>query len=167
MSQLHSYRLLAAAAFAGTIALSSSAAMAGSATGHASATILPAITVTENTQINFGKVAVDSSAQCVVISAAGAVTCPSQYTCTGSPTAGAFTATGQASTAVTLSFSTGDTLTGPGTAMGLGSFTNNAGGSPSIGAGGTLAFAVGASLAVGANQTPGSYTGTYTVTVNY
>lgn len=58
----------------------------------------------------------------------------------------------------------GDTLSSGGNTMAIGSFTNNSGGSLS---GGTDSFNVGATLTVGASQAAGSYSGTYTVTVNY
>ena len=167
MSRHNMYRCLAVAGLGLGLGLCNSAANAGTVTGHANAEILPAISISEDTQMNFGKIAVDTSAQNVPISAAGAITCPSQYTCTGTPAAGGFTATGQPSTAVTISFSSGDTLTGAGDPMALGTFVHSAGGSPALGAGGTLAFNVGATLAVGASQAAGSYAGTYTVTVNY
>ena len=151
----------------GIFGLMTSSAYATTVTGNASATILQAIAVVENTQLAFGKVAVTASGGSVVISTAGVVSGPAGYTFSGSPAAGNFTATGTASQAVTITFSSGDTLTGPGTAMPLGSFTTDAGGSPSLSAGGTLTFNVGATLTVGASQTGGAYTGTYSVSVNY
>ena len=54
-------------------------------------------------------------------------------------------------------------LTGPGTAM-TATLTNDGGGSLT---GGTDTFNVGGTLSVGASQTAGSYSGTYTVSVNY
>jgi hypothetical protein len=51
--------------------------------------------------------------------------------------------------------------------MNLGTFTHDAGGSPAFDVSGDLAFDVGANLTVNATQTAGSYSGTYTVTVDY
>jgi hypothetical protein len=56
-------------------------------------------------------------------------------------------------------------VTGPGPAMRLGAFTNNA--APTFDGTANLSFAVGATLVINRNQTPGQYTGTYAVTVNF
>lgn len=148
------------------IAVTGSAAFAADQTGNASAQIQTAISIVEDTQMDFGIIAVDTSGGTVTISSAGAVSGPAAYTFSGSPAAGAFTASGDASTAVTISFTAGS-LTGPGTAMTLNNFTHDAGGSPTTDGTGNLAFNVGADLVVGASQTAGAYSGTYTVTVNY
>ena len=148
------------------IAATGSAAFATDQTGNASAQIQTAITITEDTQMDFGIIAVDTSGGTVTISSAGAVSGPGTYSFSGSPAAGTFTASGDASTAVTISFTNGS-LTGPGTAMTLNNFTHDAGGSPTTNGTGDLTFNVGADLVVGANQTAGAYSGTYTVTVNY
>ncbi|MEH6632064.1 MAG: DUF4402 domain-containing protein [Halopseudomonas aestusnigri] len=152
----------------GAISLSfaSSSVFAADATGNASAQIQTAVSVVENTTMNFGSTAVDASGGTVSMTSGGLVTGPGGYTFSGSPAAGAFTVTADASTAVTISFTDG-TLTGPGTAMVLNNFTHDAGGTPTTGAGGSLAFAVGGDMVVNATQTSGAYTGTYTVTVNY
>jgi len=136
-------------------------------TGHASATILPAITVVENTALDFGQIGATSAGGAVVISTAGAVSGPAAYSFSGSPTVGSFTVTGYPNTAVTIAFSSGNIVSGPGAAMPLESFTHDAGVSPSLNGGGNLTFVVGATLAVNANQATGSYSGTYSVTVNY
>ncbi|MCZ4279995.1 DUF4402 domain-containing protein [Kiloniella laminariae] len=149
-----------------TGAVASSGSMAADGTGNASAQIQQAISITENTAMDFGNTAVDASGGTVTISTAGAVSGPAGYTFSGSPAAGAFTASGDASTAVTISFTNGS-LTGPGAAMTLNNFTHDAGGTPTTDGSGDLAFNVGADLVVNATQASGAYAGTYTVTVNY
>ncbi len=157
----------AVAGAAGVAAVASaSSAFATDLTGNATAQIQQAISIVEDTPMAFGTVAVDGTAGTVTIDAAGAVTGPGGYSFSGSPAAGTFTATGDASTAVTIGFTAGS-LTGPGAAMTLNNFTNDAGGSPATGAGGTLTFNVGADLLVNLAQVSGAYAGTYTVTVNY
>ena len=111
-------------------------------------------------------VAVDGNAGTVTIDSAGSVSGPAGYTFSGSPAAGTFTASGDASTAVTISFTNGS-LTGPGAAMTLDNFTHDAGGSPTTDGSGDLTFNVGADLGVNGSQVSGAYSGTYTVTVNY
>jgi hypothetical protein len=51
--------------------------------------------------------------------------------------------------------------------MAVSTYTFNPTSGTSTNASGTMALNVGATLAVGANQTAGTYTGTYTLTVSY
>lgn len=157
---------LAAGAAGLGVAASASVAFATDQTGNASASIQQAISIVENTAMNFGTIAVDGTGGTVTISAAGAVSGPGGYTFSGSPAAGNFTASGDASTAVTISFTAG-TLTGPGAAMTLNNFAHDAGVTPTTDVAGDLTFSVGADLVVNAVQASGAYSGTYTVTVNY
>ena len=129
------------------------------------------ITISETQQINYGAIAVTNGGGTVTIAPGGTVSAPGGFTVSGVTSAGKFHVTGKQNCAVSISFLAGS-LTGPGTAMPIGNFTNNAGASPSlniIGAGslGSLDFSVGADLTVNSNQTGGSYSGTYTVTVIY
>jgi len=157
----------AVAGFAGLgVAASASGAFATDLTGNADAQIQQAISIVEDTTMDFGTIAVDGSGGTVTITSAAAVSGPAGYTFSGAPAAGAFTASGDATTAVTISFTAGS-LTGPGTAMTLNNFTHDAGGSPTTDGTGDLTFNVGADLVTNAVQTSGAYSGTYTVTVNY
>lgn len=160
------FKFATAGAVGVAVAASASSAFATDLTGNATAQIQQAISIVENTPMAFGNVAADAGGGTATISTLGAVTGPAGFSFSGSPAAGAFTATGDASTAVTISFTDGS-LTGLGAPMVLNNFTNDAGGTPTIDGGGTLAFNVGADLVVGAAQASGAYTGTYTVTVNY
>ncbi|MCB1782814.1 MAG: DUF4402 domain-containing protein [Alphaproteobacteria bacterium] len=152
---------------AASMSVGAQAAHAASQTGNASAVIQNPIVITEDTAMDFATIIADQAGDTVTLTAAGSISASGSSTFSGSPAAGAFSVTGTPSAAVTLSFSTGDTLTGPGTAMPLGNFTNDAGGSPAFDGSGNLAFNVGADLTVNATQTAGSYSGTYTVTVDY
>lgn len=160
------YRYAAAGVVGVAVAASASSAFATDATGNASAQIEQAISITEDTAMTFGTVGIDGTGGTVTISTAGAVSGPAGYAFSGSPAAGTFTASGDASTAVTISFTPGS-LTGPGAAMTLNNFTNDAGASPATNGTGDLTFNVGADLVVNAAQASGAYSGTYTVTVNY
>ena len=159
-------KVLAFGAISVAFASSSSVSLSADVTGNASAQIQTAVSVVENTTMSFGDTAVDASGGTVSMTSTGSVTGPAGYSFSGSPAAGAFTVTADASTAVTISFTDGS-LTGPGTAMVLNNFTHDAGGTPTTTAGGSLAFNVGGDMVVNATQTSGAYTGTYTVTVNY
>ena len=144
-----------------------SQANATDVTGNADAVIQTPIVLTEDTSMDFATIVADAAGDTVTLTAAGAISSTGSSTFSGTPAAGAFSATGDASTAVTISFSSGDTLTGTGTAMPLGTFTHDAGGSPAFDGTGNLAFNVGANLTVNASQAAGSYSGTYTLTVDY
>jgi len=131
-----------------------------------SAYALKQIQITENVQMNVGKVGVTASGGTVTISPSGTVTAPTGFFLSGSTSAGQFTATGQISTPVQISFSPG-TLTGPGQAITIDNFTTNAGPSPAFDGSGNLTFSVGASIVIAPTQQGGSYSGTYSVTVIY
>jgi hypothetical protein len=129
------------------------------------------ITISQTQSISYGTIAVTNGGGTVTISPSGTVSAPGGYTVSGITSAGKFHVTGKQNCSVSISFLAGS-LTGPGTAMAIGNFTNNAGASPSlniVGAGtlGSLDFAVGADLTVNSNQAGGSYSGTYSVTVIY
>jgi hypothetical protein len=129
------------------------------------------ITISQTQAISYGTIAVTNGGGTVTISPSGTVSAPGGYTVSGATSAGKFHVTGKQNCAVIISFLAGS-LTGPGTAMAIGNFTNNAGASPSLniaGAGslGSLDFSVGGDLTVNSNQVGGSYSGTYTVTVIY
>ena len=149
------------------IAAGAANVQAADVTGNASAVIQTPIVLTEDTAMDFATIVADAAGDTVTLTSAGAISSTGTSTFSGTPAAGAFSATGTPSAAVTISFSTGDVLTGPGADMALGTFTNDAGASPAFDALGALAFNVGANLTVGATQTAGSYSGTYTLTVDY
>ncbi len=159
------FKYLLAGVLGAGVMSSSSVVFAADGTGNASSTIQTALTVTENTTMDFGTITVDTSAATVTMTSAGSVS-GGTYTYSGSPAAGNFTASGDATTAVTISF-TGGNLTGTGADMALSTFTHDAGGTPTTDGSGDLVFNVGADLAVGASQVADTYTGTYTVTVVY
>src|SRR4029079_5750604 len=93
-------------------------------------------------------------------------TCGAGLTCSGTVASGAFTATGTANQAVSISVGGATNLTRAGSPMALRALTlSNA--TATLSAGGTTTFTVGGTLAVGASQAAGVYNGTYTVNVNY
>jgi Mat/Ecp fimbriae major subunit len=147
--------------------LVSDEARAASATGHASATILTAVTVIENTPMYFAHISAPVGGGSAILSEASSIS-GAGLTFTGTAAAGNFTATGSANTAVVIIFSSGDTLSdSAGHTMSFGAFVHNAGGQPAFNGSGNLIFNVGSTLIVGANQVAGAYAGSYTVTVNY
>ena len=143
-------------------------ALAVTVTGNADAIIKRALTATQNTHINFATIQAPTTGGTVTISPAGVVsTAATGFSFSGTPTAGNFTITGDASTPLTVSFTNG-TLSGPGTAMAIQNFTTTpATGSITTNSSGSVSINVGADLIVGTNQTSGTYAGTYQMTVSY
>lgn len=78
-----------------------------------------------------------------------------------------FTVTGEADTAYGITLPSSVTLTGGQGSMVMDTFTSSPSGSGNLGPGRSQAVSVGATLHVGASQPPGSYSGTYAVTVAY
>jgi Mat/Ecp fimbriae major subunit len=159
-------RSLALAAATIAVGLGSHQALATSQTGTAKAAIVQAIVLTENTNMNFGYIIPGASPGTAVLATTGTVT-PTGVTYLNGAAAGSWTATGSANQPAVISLDASDTLTSGANTMTINAFNHNAGANPTFGAGGSLSFAVGATLNVGANQAPGSYSGTYTVVVNY
>jgi len=162
-----------------------SVALLGSASGafaqatanaSASATIITPITISKTIDMNFGNVAVSASTGGNVVlstssgrttSGAGGVTLPST---TGTVSAAQFTASGQASFTYAITLASSATLSdGSGHTMTVGSFVSNPSATGTLSSSGSQTLSVGATLAVTAAQTPGTYTNStgVQVTVNY
>lgn len=121
----------------------------------------------EDSALGFGSIVVDPSGDVITVTPGGGVSAQGGSMLIGGSSAAAFHAQGDANTAVTISFSTGDTLTGAGTAMAVGNFTHDAGMTPAFDNGGNISFHVGADLTVNSSQATGSYSGAYTVFLEY
>jgi hypothetical protein len=132
---------------------------------HVSATIAQGIAVIETMPMSFAAVAPPATGGAIVLTTTGTVKTDSGFVVRGAPAPGTFHARGIANHPASVSFSSGALVTGPGPAMRLSAFTNNA--PPIFDGGAELSFAVGATLVINPNQTPGQYTGTYAVTVNF
>lgn len=155
----------ALAAGALTLVLLSPTTLATTERGHASATVLQWIAVTEARPMSFAAVAPPPAGGTIVLSPAGTVSSSAGFAFRGTPAAGSFRAHGLPDLPASVSFSSGDMVTGPGPAMRVGAFTNNA--MATFDSAANLTFAVGATLVVNPHQTPGQYSGTYVVTVNF
>ena len=144
-----------------------SEAKAASTTGTATANIVTPISIAKVNDLAFGSIAPTSSAGTVTISPAGVLSSSNVTTLTSTRTAGSFTVSGQDNCAYTITLPANGvvTLSGPAgsTAMAVSDFTSSAG---TITAGSAAVY-VGATLAVGANQATGLYTGTFNVTAAY
>lgn len=156
----------------------SNQSFAATTSGTSNVKIVPVIVLTAGAPLEFGSIAtVGSSAGTVTINASNLAANPltSNVTLVSGATrsAGVFSVTGEASTSYTVTLpSSAVTLAGSGSASGqsvsVNTFNFIAGtGARTFTVGGGDSFSVGATLSVGANQAPGSYTGTYAVTANY
>lgn len=143
-------------------------AFAGEATATASAAILSPATVNKVDDLAFGKVVAGPSAANVTISPTGAFRCGAGLTCLDTHNPARFTVIGAPGQMVSIDADDQVTLTAANGAkmvatLDLGARTMR------LAQGSNLAnvFAVGGTLAVGAYQAEGVYTGVFTVTVDY
>lgn len=149
------------------------AAPGGSATmtGTASATIITPISIVATAPLRFGMMARPTAAGTVTVSTAGTVTTGGGMVgntaiAQGSsgPQAGKFRVSGEPGRQFFVTLPLAATVSRSGASMTITFFTVGAlTGAPS----GSLDIAVGGTLAVGAAQTVGTYTGTYQITASY
>lgn len=123
--------------------------------------------LTEEASMSFATIIGDPFGDNITLTPSGSISGQNGSIFTGSPVSAEFSVKGDNNTAVSISFSTGDTLTGSGDNMPLSNFTHDAGTSPAFNGAGNLFFNVGATLTINAGQAGGSYSGLYTVTVDY
>ena len=145
----------------------------GSATANATATIVQAVSITKNADLNFGKIIADPTEEGkVAIQTDGTRTIAAGnvvlFNTESNHQAASFKASGSAGRTYSLSFPASATLTreGGSETMTVEGFVHNATGRLDD-ATGEETFNVGGTLKVGANQAPGQYTGTFTVTAAY
>jgi hypothetical protein len=166
---------LVALTIGGFTALTAGEAMAqATATGTANinALINNPIQITKNQDLDFATAAPSTGATTVVVTPAGATTGSTAIGMSGAVSAAQFAVTGLANQAITIllpaSVTIDDGVAAPNTStMTVDGFGHDAGASPSIPAAGPLTINIGATLNIGAEQTAGTYTGSFDVDVNY
>ena len=161
---------LAGLAGLGALAFDTDQALAASDTGTANAKIIAPITITANLTLEFGQIVTGTGASVVRITPAGVRSLESgdASLAGGTSRAATFDITGEASTTYAITLPAGAaTLTGPGTDMTVDTFTSNPTPTGTLDGSGDETISVGGDLNVGASQASGSYTGTYTMTVDY
>ncbi|HEX8313588.1 MAG TPA: DUF4402 domain-containing protein [Flavisolibacter sp.] len=161
---------------AGILGFAATSHSQATVTATATATIVTPISITKNTDMNFGNVAVQAATGgTVVLAPAGTRTRTSGVTLpatAGTVTAAAFTVNGTGTYTYAITLPTSVTLThsgGAGTGtMSADTFTSTPSGTGALTAG-TQNIAVGATLNVAAAQAPGVYVSSpgFDVTVNY
>ena len=126
------------------------------------------ITITEVSGLNFGRVIINPAGDNIVLTPSGSVSSSNGGSVlSGFSRAASYNVTGEPNTAVLISASSNATLNGPGAAIRLENFTNNAGTTPAFNGAGLLVFSLGATLQVGSGQASGTYAGTYVISVDY
>ena len=165
------FKILACAILFSGFAVTASAQ--SSATATATATIITPITITKNTDMNFGNVAVQSTTGGTVVmvpagtrSATGGVTLPGA---SGTVSAASFTVNGETGYSYAITLPTSVVLTDPAShSMQVEDFSSTPTATGML-TGGTETINVGATLKVTAAQPAGVYTSAspFTVTVNY
>jgi hypothetical protein len=157
-------RISLLAAVVATLSTFSVSAMAATATGTASATVLTPIAIAAGTALNFGTLAGNASGGTVVVTAGGTRSTTGTVVVTsGAFSAGSFTVTGTGAATFGVTYPASFNVVSNANTMAV----QVAGAATGTLANGTVALPVGGTLTVGANQAAGSYTGTYTMTVEY
>lgn len=167
---------LSLAALALAIATAAGSAIAADTTATTSATVIAPISIAKVTDLSFGSFAAGSGAGTVTVSTNNARTSSGVVEMGGTPTAAEFNVTGNNGQAFTLSVTPTVLTNTTGAGAETMSFTPISTLTPTAATSGTVAGGtvgagtkvfVGGSLAVGANQVAGVYTGSVSVTVNY
>lgn len=164
--RVSSIATLAALAIAATPA----AAAPVSASAQARAKILKPLSLTKDSDLDFGTVVLGTGtfSSNVAVSSASVRTCGASLTCTGTPTAAAFTVNGSNNQVVTISVTPPANLTngtGGTIALTLGAVPATVT-LPNSGTAGT-SFSFGGSIAVSDTTPDGNYSGTVNVTADY
>lgn len=148
-----------------------SAQAAKTATANTRAVILKPLTIVKVNDLNFGNIVPGATAGTVVINAAsGASSKTGGVTIFGTNHNNAsFTVTGSGGHNYIITLGAAPKLTRAGgtQTMTMTALTLNGAKTRAMPAAGTATLTIGGTLAVAANQTPGSYTGTFSVTVAY
>ena len=154
----------AAGSYSGTVDLTCDGF---SDTANVTITIAAAISISAVGDMDFGTMAPTGTAGTVTVAPAGVRTSVDVDLLGGVPSAASFDVTGEPGQAYSITLPSSATLTSGGNTMAVDTFTHDAGVPPKLSAGGSDTFNVGATLNVGATQVAGTYSGIFTVTVNY
>jgi hypothetical protein len=165
-------RRIALAVLVSLAAVAAHAQSSASATASALAKVISPITITKNTDLNFGTI-ITGPAGTVIVSAAGVETASGATVVSPNPSVSAaqFTVTGEPSTAYSISLPSTITITNGAQTMTVDNFTSSPTPTGLLSAAttgpGSQSLNVGARLNVLANQAVGNYAGTFSVTVAY
>ncbi len=167
MNRFMTRAAVGALAIAAIAAGSTMSARAASDTAPANATIVAAIAIINTVDLEFASIVASASADTVVVSPAGARTCGATLTCTGTAAAASFDVTGEANLTYSITLPASVSITSGGPSMTVDTFTSNPTPTGTLDGSGAQTLTVGATLNVAASQATGTYTNTFTVTVDY
>ncbi len=136
------------------------------ATIDVTATLDAPISISSSGDMDFGTMVTTGTAGTVTVTPAGARSSVNVDLLGGVPAAASFDVTGEGNANYSITFPSSATLTSGANTMTIDTFTDDAGANPRL-TGGSETFNVGATLNVGATQAAGTYSGTFSVTVNY
>jgi len=165
--------LCSIALLAVTLALTTTDAEAqqnsATASANASASIVSAISIVRNVDLDFGQVVAGGSPGTVVMTPVGSRSATGGATLGSfsSAAAASFTVSGDPDAAYSITLPISATLTSGGDTMILNNLTSNPSGAGVIGGGGSQVLNVGGTLQVGASQPSGAYSGSFNVMVAY
>ena len=178
MNKINKY-LLSGLAAAVLASIYSNGALAADANVTASAEVLAPLAIAQTIPMDFGQVAGSATAATTVVLDTANTTTPSGGAfADATATSAAFNVTGEDGLTYTILLPDDTTVTiddgaGGGTPMTVTAFNDNLGGTnaapstPTVASATSPNFTVGATLNIGINQTAGTYSGPYTVTVEY
>ena len=146
-----------------------SEARAATATANSEATVVPAIAIAKDRDLDFGQVVAGGTSGTVTMSTAGVRTVSGGTTLgnPGNKGPAIFLVTGQPGAGYGIILPDPIDLLNGGPSMLVDNFTSTPSGSGIMSGAGEQSVNVGAVLHVGANQPPGTYTNTFDVTVAY
>ena len=159
---------ISALALLGALAPSLAMAATSTGTGHASAKVVEPVSITEDSQLNFGTMTNEPGT--VEVSLSG-----NRYStgdnlvddATNPPSAARFSVLGPAGQHITVDAASGTTISASGSSMDVSlAWDSDADSNSTIPASGTLTIRVGGSLSP-EGVAEGDYAGDYTITVNY
>jgi hypothetical protein len=161
-------RLACASAFAVAAMSTAISSHAASTSADATATVIVPIAITKNADLAFGKFAAGAGGD-VVMSTAGARSSTGGIVLsTVTPgNAASFAVSGDANATYAITLPANATLTSGANTMTVASFTSNPSTTGTLSAGGTATLLVGGTLSVASAQAAGSYSGSFSVTVEY
>ena len=143
-------------------------AQAVTAQAAANAVVLTPIAIAKDNDMSFGSMFPTAAAGTVILGTDDSRTEANVTLGPSTGTAATFTVTGTASATYAITLPASAVLNDGGVNdMTANAFTHDAGGTPTIGGGGSSTLKVGSTLNVGANQVAGSYTVNFDVTVDY
>ncbi len=136
-------------------------------TANVDITVAAPISISASGNMDFGTMVTTGTAGTVTVTPAGARSSVNVDLLGGLPSAASFDVTGKGNANYSITLPSSATLSSGANTMTIDTFTDDAGASPKLTAGGSETFNVGATLNVGATQAAGTYSGTFAVTVNY